>query len=141
MRVIKIIVAMKKIIFAVILLGSLAACRNNISTPQDELQPQEQIEAVAEEQAELNCGFYHIDFDSSLIKYIPESYLRDSITGVALGYCSLKNLQDIQITIDEIVIEKGVIYLFEDYWGFSEAIRQKTEDSTLVIGEIEILTN
>lgn len=133
---------MKKIFFAVILLGSLAACKQNISAPSpEEPLPQEQIEAAVEEEEFEGCGFYHIDFDSSLVKYIPESYLRDSIAGVALGYCSLGNLQDIQIAIDEIVIEKGVIYLFEDYWGFCEELRQKTEDSTLVIGEIEIETN
>lgn len=130
---------MKRLFFAVMGVALLAACKN-ISTPPEQL-PQEQIEVAAEEQEELNCGFYHFEFDSSLVKYIPESYLRDSIAGVALGYCSLGNLQDIQIAIDEIVIEKGVIYLFEDYWGFCEELRQKTEDNTLVIGEVEIETN
>lgn len=130
---------MKKIFFAVMILGVLAACKDISTTPPEEPQSQEQIEAAVEEEEFEGCGFYHIDFDSCILEFIPECYLYDTITGVNLGYSSSpENLKKIQIAIDEIVIEKGVRYLFEDWWGFSEELRQKTEDSTLVIGEIEI---
>jgi len=134
---------MKKIIFAVMGVALLAACKQNISAPPEEPLPENKIEAAVEEEEFEGCGFYHIDFDSCILEFIPECYLYDTITGVNLGYSSSspENLSKIQITIDEIVIEKGVRYLFENYWGFCEEIRKKTEDSTLVIGEVEIETN
>lgn len=138
---------MKKFIFAVMgvaLLAALAACKENISNSQEEPQPQEQIEAAVEEEVEFEgCGFYHIDFDSNLLEFIPEWYrCYDTILGVDLRYSSSsENLSIIHITIDEIVIEKGVRYLFEDYGGFSEELSQKVGDIPLQIGELEILTN
>ena len=134
---------MKKFIFAVMGVALLAACKN-ISTPSpEEPLPEDKIEAVTEEEEFKGCGFYHIDFDSCILEFIPEWYqVYDTIFGVNLGYTSSsENLPKIQIAIDEIVIEKGISYLFEDYWEFCTELRQKVGDTTLQVGEIEILTN
>ncbi len=133
---------MRKMFFAVIGVALLAACNSKVSDTEDYLKQQYEqqfaeatVEAPAVEDKEM--GYYCFDVDSTIKDFVHFSCA--NVKQVVLPYYADKeNLMAIHCAIDDIVIEKGWRYPFEDWLEFRDELQDSLVSISYELGEIEV---